>query len=77
MSLSPFPLLGRYALMSRAESDLAVKRHAVNFLYDAPPGTDAGNKDDGAPLELDKSMYTIVQHVASLREVLTQNNDCT
>eukprot|EP00038_Savillea_parva_P028026 m.62822 g.62822 ORF g.62822 m.62822 type:complete len:471 (+) comp8114_c0_seq2:297-1709(+) len=41
-----------YALMGKAESDLAVKRHAVNFMYDAPAGMDT-KKDDGDKLELD------------------------
>ena len=45
--------LARYALMGKAESDIAVKRHAVNFMYDAPPGFEKKKEDNDGKLELD------------------------
>lgn len=38
--------------MGKAQSDIAVKRHAVNFMYDAPPGMVEKKEGDGK-LELD------------------------
>jgi len=45
-----------YALMGKAESDLAVKRHAVNFMYDAPPGMEKKDAEDKLELDPDRQL---------------------
>lgn len=47
----------RFALMTRKESEKAMERHSVNFMYDAPPGVVAKVQEtegEGLKLELDQ-----------------------
>lgn len=44
--------------MGKAESDIAVKRHAVNFMYDAPPGFEKKKEGEDGKLELDPKVIS-------------------
>lgn len=52
--------------MGKAESDIAVKRHAVNFMYDAPPGFEKKKEGEDGKLELDpKVVQQLPEHATT------------
>lgn len=65
----------RYALMGKKESDIAVKRHAVNFMYDAPPGME--KKDGDAKLELDADRQLRLDEKFQVLKVSPSPFQCT